>query len=572
MAITLKANVRWGGVDYAPGATIPGLTPSDEAGLVSSNRAEWAGTPSTTSNAAVPVMATTGPGGGIASVSGDIGSPHQISIATRTTDAAANTPLVARFSVKNPTRINSISGTIAVRANGALIEAAIYNAAKAKVATTEQRECVDVGPFMFAVPETLLETGEYLVVLYCNNATPTFGVATQYGGFTAAGASMPMPATLGALTPSATVPALTIGTATAAIKPEFTDLSDSAYRIYGGIRTSKLIGLRTSDRKFIYTVDGGQTYTEMMNSPALPSDDAWIDAVHNDAKAWFLTKNGRIFELSGFTAGDTVTEVSCPTTPGLRRDFAKGRPYAMAVFQNYLLFGEYSTDGQEFKDHPTDPGGPRVLKYGPLDGAAVWSVSKEFTNHRHVHAFEVNWPSQTRCYVVLGDGISTFEHGLWRLTDIATNNWTRWTSMTGSYTRHHPVDICEISHAGAPAGLYGAGEGDGVLMTMTRMSGTVGSINVDNATPTPVGTKTSTTYRSIVQHISGKTSRNIYLFSAETGADEEPALFCVPPPYVQGYKVCDVPRTVPLTRSFIQSDYLLMFDRRYSVPLLPWQK
>ena len=66
MPITLKANVRWGGVDYAPGATIPGLTPSDEAGLVSSNRAEWVGTPSTNSNAAVPVMATTGPGGGVA--------------------------------------------------------------------------------------------------------------------------------------------------------------------------------------------------------------------------------------------------------------------------------------------------------------------------------------------------------------------------------------------------------------------------------------------------------------------------------------------------------------------------
>ena len=79
MAITLKANVRWGGVDYAPGATIPGLTPSDEAGLVSSNRAEWVGTPSTTSNAAVPVMATTGPGGGVEiSVSGkrrSLGSP-----------------------------------------------------------------------------------------------------------------------------------------------------------------------------------------------------------------------------------------------------------------------------------------------------------------------------------------------------------------------------------------------------------------------------------------------------------------------------------------------------------------
>ena len=87
MAITLKANVRWGGVDYAPGATIPGLTPSDEAGLVSSNRAEWVGTPSTTSNAAVPVMTTTGPGGGVASqwkrsdVNGSIDVPALSNIA-----------------------------------------------------------------------------------------------------------------------------------------------------------------------------------------------------------------------------------------------------------------------------------------------------------------------------------------------------------------------------------------------------------------------------------------------------------------------------------------------------------
>lgn len=75
MAITLKANVRWGGVDYAPGATIPGLTPSDEAGLVSSNRAEWVGTPSTNSNAAVPVMATTDPGGVVRISPSDQGRP-----------------------------------------------------------------------------------------------------------------------------------------------------------------------------------------------------------------------------------------------------------------------------------------------------------------------------------------------------------------------------------------------------------------------------------------------------------------------------------------------------------------
>lgn len=84
MAITLKANVRWGGVDYAPGATIPGLTPSDEAGLVSSNRAEWVGTPSTTSNAAVPVMATTGPGGGIVTLAANTGAaPMNIEIGGR---------------------------------------------------------------------------------------------------------------------------------------------------------------------------------------------------------------------------------------------------------------------------------------------------------------------------------------------------------------------------------------------------------------------------------------------------------------------------------------------------------
>lgn len=65
MTIKLTANVRWGGVDYAPGATIPGLSASDEAALVSSNRAQWVGLPSTTQSAGVPVLAVTSPGGGV---------------------------------------------------------------------------------------------------------------------------------------------------------------------------------------------------------------------------------------------------------------------------------------------------------------------------------------------------------------------------------------------------------------------------------------------------------------------------------------------------------------------------
>ena len=95
MAITLKANVRWGGVDYAPGATIPGLTPSDEAGLVSSNRAEGVGTPSTTITAAVPVMATTGPGGGVEVSVGDISAtiPELTAAQSAATLAAATSAL-----------------------------------------------------------------------------------------------------------------------------------------------------------------------------------------------------------------------------------------------------------------------------------------------------------------------------------------------------------------------------------------------------------------------------------------------------------------------------------------------
>lgn len=68
--IKLTEAVQWGGVTYAPGATIPGLSAADEAGFVASNRAEWVGQPATT-NAVVPVQAAISPGGGIELSAGD---------------------------------------------------------------------------------------------------------------------------------------------------------------------------------------------------------------------------------------------------------------------------------------------------------------------------------------------------------------------------------------------------------------------------------------------------------------------------------------------------------------------
>lgn len=62
--IKLTEAVQWGGVTYAPGATIPGLSAADEAGFVASNRAEWVGQPATT-HVVVPVQAAISPGGGI---------------------------------------------------------------------------------------------------------------------------------------------------------------------------------------------------------------------------------------------------------------------------------------------------------------------------------------------------------------------------------------------------------------------------------------------------------------------------------------------------------------------------
>lgn len=57
MAHTLTERVTWGGVDYAPGAQIHGLTVAQEAGLVSSNRAEYVSGP-VVSRAGVQVEAT----------------------------------------------------------------------------------------------------------------------------------------------------------------------------------------------------------------------------------------------------------------------------------------------------------------------------------------------------------------------------------------------------------------------------------------------------------------------------------------------------------------------------------
>lgn len=73
MAHRLLTNVFWAGIEYGPGLPagdqIPGLSLSDEAGLVSSNRAVYTSPPPVINNG-LPVLWVPNPDGGIGIVIG----------------------------------------------------------------------------------------------------------------------------------------------------------------------------------------------------------------------------------------------------------------------------------------------------------------------------------------------------------------------------------------------------------------------------------------------------------------------------------------------------------------------
>ena len=480
----------------------------------------------------------------------------------RTTDAAASTPLVAPFKVSAAVKVSRISGTCAVKTSGALVEIAIYKASRELVVSTERRECPEVGVFEFALPETLLPAGDYFAVLYCNNATPTFGVEARYGCYTAP-AALPLPATLGALTLATTAPALTIWAADSFAIKNFDAVESTRIAIFGG-SAAKVWGISLDTGKIAYTTDGGTTVTSVMSKPAITGADL-NDILEISGKLYVMYSNSRMFVSSDLTAAATWTEITCPATAGLRHSVAQSRPYGFALYNDYIFLGEYtlSTIGETAAD-PTDPSGPRILKYGPLSGTPAWGLSKEFANARHIHSFYS--VDGVKMWVTLGDAGYGADIGMWRLTAVtpgAPDTWTKWTSPVAPYTDHYPVDVIDVINSGSANGVYATSDRPGKHVLFAKTAGTPGAFNW-NSQLFRQNSVSSETVRSIVYDA---TTKNLIWFSAET---TDPAIYCSPPPYTESFRVADFSSPF-LSRSFVQAGYVMLYNIRFKIPKFTWQ-
>lgn len=494
--------------------------------------------------------------------------PARINVGGRTADSAANSAAIAvPFNVSGSFAVNRVSGTVAVKQAGALMEIAIYDSAKNRVTTTEQREVPEVGVFEFAMRPVTLMPGNYIAVLYCNHATPTFGVESRYGAMSATGA-MPLDTTLAGVSSAKVAPALSFFAADASEIVDFDGVTPMNIFVFGGSAT-KAWGIWALDNtKFAYTTDGGGTVTSAMTKPPASAGASTREILEISGKLYVIYNNHQVFVSSDTTSAATWVEITCPATAGLRHSVAKVFPYGAARFNDYLFVGEYTYAPAETGTDPTDPSGPRILKYGPLSGTPTWSKSGEFAGARHIHSFYSI--DGVELLAVLGDAGWGSDIGIKQLLPAGINptgvdTWTQWTSSASPKTNHYACNVVKTANAAVAGGIYGSSDRPGIQLIYSKALGTPGAFNADVQIFQPSGYVSTETQMSLTFDVSG--TGNLIWFSQET---TDPAIYMSPRPYTQSYRVA--PFNGPfLGRAIVQNGYILIHGLRFKVPKLPWQ-
>ena len=496
--------------------------------------------------------------------------PLTVTTGKRDTDTALAATVLAPFTVAVPVTLNRVAGYVGTTQAAKLVEIAIMNESRTVLATTGKREVPLAGPFEFAHPEVTLPAGRYFYAMSCNGTTATFGYTYAYGGWTAT-LALPLSSTLTGIAPASTFPALTGLPAGLPTPSGFVD-SSGTVRVYGiDPATTYLWGVNPANQKLCYSTNSGASFTDVMPRPSFTSAGV-ADITFSGTKAYVLGQDATLAVSSDLSASATWTDISCPTTAGLRHSVAVARPYGFFIWQDYVWQGEYTSTVQTAAD-PTDPSGPRILKYGPLSGVPAWSMHKEFSTGKHVHSFWAASAGASSMYVTVGDNTSGYgaDVGVWRISPDAAGSFSKWTSQTAPFNQYNAVDfIFSSGTVGVPDGLYLCGD----FPTSTtpqpshvmhcKISGSAGSFNLEDQIFNETGISGETS-RSIVQDI---TTRNIYWVTQET---TDPAVWCSPPPYTQAVRLGSISSSLYPTRSFISSGYLHIFNKRWTVAKFPWQ-
>lgn len=499
-----------------------------------------------------------------------MGVPQKVSTGSRDTDTALTATVLAPFTLAVPTKLNRVAGYVGTTQAAKLMEIAILDESRTVLASTGKREVPLAGPFEFAHPEVMLPAGRYFYAMSCNGTTATFGYTNAYGGWTAT-LALPIVSGLTGIAPAASYPALVGLPAGLPVPGGFVD-SSTGIRVYGiDPATGYLWGVNPANQKLCYSTNSGASFVDVMPRPSFTAAGV-ADITFSGTKAYVLGQDATLAVSSDLTAGATWTDISCPITTGLRHSVAVARPYGFFIWQDYLWQGEYTSSVQTAAD-PTDPSGPRILRYGPLSGTPSWTMSKEFSTGKHIHSFWAASAAAASMYVTVGDNTVAYgtDVGVWRISPDAAGTWSKWTAQATPFNQYNAIDmIFSSGTVGVPDGLYLAGD----YPTSTtpkashimhcKISGSAGSFNLEDQIFDETGISGQTS-RSIVQDVA---TRNLYWLTQET---TDPAVWCSPPPYTQAVRLGPISASLYPTRAFVSGGFLHIFDRRWSVAKFPWQ-
>ncbi|MFA5920150.1 MAG: hypothetical protein WC856_02515 [Methylococcaceae bacterium] len=482
-------------------------------------------------------------------------------------DIVINAVALAPLIVSETVTLNRVSGTVGVSQANKLIEIGIYDQTMTTLlVSTERREVPQAGGFEFAHPNVTLQPGKYFYAVSCTGDLASFGHSYKQGGFSAS-AALPLVSPLTGIVPASSFPTLR-GYSQDIPKPFNFDVmpANAGITVYGSNGTQPW-GLNTVSNNLCYSTDNGATYINMMAPPTLGAATI-VDILFSATKMYVLLSDTKIFESSNLTNTATWTAITCPVSAGLKRAVATTKTYGVALFSDYLFWGEYADgvaggDG-DLQNDLADPGPPRILKYGPLSGTPAWTLSKQLTNARRVHSFFTN-AAGTHLWASVGDATYGTDIGIWRLTYTATDNWTQWTSPVAPNTSYYPVDLVEINPGlGCSSGIYGSSSNSGKYLLFGKGSGKVGSVNIASQLPNKSALIPETAKSLVVNN----SDKNMFFFSESA----DPFLHVSPAPYTQSRALASTSDMAFIGRSVVSGNYLINGGKRWKLPKFPWQQ
>lgn len=516
-------------------------------------------------------------------VSGDGASVETLRVGQFGAGAVVNGILLTQISM-GKTKFNQIRLNWTATSASTYFEVAIYSASMSSILCRSgvREHPVATGVLPVALPETTLEAGTYWVALASGGATAAVSVTGSGEVFARTSAlTLPLPTAIPAGS-SHSATGLSFALEYVALVDPATPstLTTGAVRVYGNNpANSQPWGWNTATARLCYSANSGASWVDAMTYPPITAG-APIDMTVNGGRLYLLTSECELWVTSDLTSTATWQDISVPIATGWRRSIAKGRPYGMIVWNDWLFVGEY-TSGVDMDSDPNwqnDQAGPRVFRYGPLSGTPAWVVSKAFNSSRHVHSFFS--PGASWMMVSLGDlgqwtngkktgqsGISA-DVGIHRITAITPggpDTWVDWTSNTAPCTTHYPVDFLTVAgRADAADGVYGASDSVGIHLQYFRISGGPGQFNT-SAQAFRQNTDPGETVRSLTLD---PATGNLYYWTVETA---DPGIYVSPPPYTQAKRLFSVPMTAAQVRAIVSGGFILHFDQRISLCKFPWQ-